>query len=169
MALPRKLKNMNVFVNGTSFLDEATEVTLPKLTMKTEDYRGGGMLGEVAVDMGLEKLEMEIKFGGFMAELRKQFGNAKIDGTPLRFAGAYQRPNTGEVDAVEITARGRITEIDGGSSKVGDNTEETYKLALTYYKEDINGDTNIEIDLINHVYMVGGEDKFQAIRQAIGL
>jgi phage tail tube protein FII len=27
-------------------------VTLPKVTRKTEDYQGGGMLGSVAVDLG---------------------------------------------------------------------------------------------------------------------
>ncbi len=169
MALPRKLKLMNVFVNGTSYLGQATEVTLPKISMKTEDYRAGGMMGDVAINMGIEKLEMEIKFGGFMSEIHKMFGNAKIDGVPLRFAGAYQREDTGEVDAVEIVVRGRITEIDGGSSKVGDNTEETIKFALTYYKEDMAGSNNMEIDLINNVFVVAGDDKLAAARQAIGL
>lgn len=169
MAMPRKLKLMNVFVNGTSYLGQATEITLPKLVMKSEDYRAGGMLGDVKVEMGLEALEMEIKFGGFMTELRAMFANPKIDGTPLRFAGGYQKDDTGEVDAVEINVRGRIVEIDGGSAKAGDNTEETVKVALTYYKETTNGDDTVEIDLINNVYKIAGNDRLSDLRKAIGL
>lgn len=169
MAMPRKLKLMNVFVNETSYLGQATEVTLPKLTMKTEDYRAGGMFGDVAVNMGLEKLELEVKFGGFMQELRRLFGEKKIDGTAFRFAGAYQRDDDGEVDAVEIVVRGRIVEIDGGNAKAGDNTEETVKLALTYYKQTMNGTDDVEVDLINNVFVVNGDDKLAAHRSAIGL
>lgn len=169
MALPRKLKLMNVFQDGTSYLGQATELSLPKLAIKSEDYRAGGMIGDVVVDLGLEKLEAEVKFGGFMTEMRKFFGAAKIDAVPLRYAGSYQQDDTGEVQAVEVVMRGRYTEIDGGNSKVGDDTEETYKIALTYYKLTVDGQDLIEIDLINNVYIVNGVDLLAEHRKAIGL
>ena len=169
MAMPRKLKLMNVFVNETSYLGQATEVTLPKLTMKTEDYRAGGMFGDVAVNMGLEKLELEVKFGGFMQELRRLFGEKKIDSTAFRFAGAFQRDDDGEVDAVEIVVRGRIVEIDGGNAKAGDNTEETVKIPCSYYKQTMNGTDDVEVDFINNVFVVNGDDKLAAHRAAIVL
>lgn len=40
MAMPRKLKLMNVFLNGYSYQGVAKSVTLPKLTRKLENYRG---------------------------------------------------------------------------------------------------------------------------------
>ena len=169
MALPRKLKLMNVFVDGTSYIGEATEVTLPKVTTKTEDYRAGGMVGDVAINMGLEKLEMDVKFGGMMIELRKLFGEPKIDGTMLRFAGAYQKDDTGEVDAIDVVVRGRFTEIDGGNAKAGDNTEDSFKAQLTYYKLEMAGEKIMEIDLINQVFEVNGEDRLKEHRAAIGL
>ncbi|MDB7207927.1 phage major tail tube protein, partial [Escherichia coli] len=43
MAMPRKLKLMNVFLNGYSYQGVAKSVTLPKLTRKLENYRGAGM------------------------------------------------------------------------------------------------------------------------------
>ena len=52
MALPSKLKNMNYFNEGNSYLGQIKTVTLPKLTRKTEDYRGGGMNATVKVDLG---------------------------------------------------------------------------------------------------------------------
>lgn len=169
MALPRKLKLMNLFQDGAGYKGEVTEVNLPKLAIKTEDYRSGGMLGDVAIDLGIEKLEMEVKFGGLMSEMKEFFGSPNIDGVALRYAGSYQRDDTGEVEAVEVVTRGRYTEIDGGSSKSGDDTEETYKAALTYYKLIVNGKDLIEIDLINDIYVVNGKDRLAEHRKAIGL
>lgn len=169
MALPRKLKLMNLFQEGVGYKGEVTEITLPKLAIKTEDYRAGGMLGDVAIDLGIEKLEMEVKFGGLMVEMKEFFGSPNIDGVALRYAGSYQREDTGEVDAVEVVTRGRYTEIDGGNAKAGDDTEETYKTALTYYKLIVNGKELIEIDLINDIYMVNGKDRLAEHRKALGL
>lgn len=49
MAMPRKLKLMNVFLNGYSYQGVAKSVTLPKLTRKLENYRGAGMNGSAPV------------------------------------------------------------------------------------------------------------------------
>ncbi|EFI1440520.1 phage tail protein, partial [Escherichia coli] len=66
MAMPRKLKYMNVFLNGYSYQGVATSVTLPKLTRKLENYRGAGMNGSAPVDLGLDDdaLSMEWSLGG---------------------------------------------------------------------------------------------------------
>ena len=50
MAMPRKLKYMNVFLNGYSYQGIAKSITLPKLTRKLENYRGAGMNGVAPVD-----------------------------------------------------------------------------------------------------------------------
>ena len=52
MGFPSKLKNMNLFGNGDSYLGIVSEVTLPTLTQTLVDWRGGGMLGPIAADMG---------------------------------------------------------------------------------------------------------------------
>ncbi|ELD0616756.1 phage tail protein [Escherichia coli] len=67
MAMPRKLKLMNVFLNGYSYQGVAKSVTLPKLTRKLENYRGAGMNGSAPVDLGLDDdaLSMEWALGGF--------------------------------------------------------------------------------------------------------
>jgi len=55
--LPQILKNFNVFANGVSYAGRAEEVSLPKLTVKTEEFRGGGMDAPVELDMGMEKMD----------------------------------------------------------------------------------------------------------------
>lgn len=61
MALPSKLKNLNLFNDGLSYIGLVTEFKLPTLTRKMEEYRAGGMVGPVDVDLGQEKIEAEWK------------------------------------------------------------------------------------------------------------
>ena len=51
MALPRKLKHMNLINEGASYMGVASSVTLPKLTRKLEAWRGAGMDGAAKVDL----------------------------------------------------------------------------------------------------------------------
>lgn len=169
MGMPAKLKNMNVFNDGASYLGLCTEVTLPKLGRTFEEYRAGGMDGPVEVDMGGTALQMETKLGGLVVHMLRQFGMVRIDGVMLRFAGAYQDDATGLVQPVEVVVRGRHQEIDMGGAKPGEDTEHTVKSSLVYYKLIVNGRTEIEIDRMNMIFIVDGTDILAAQRAAIGL
>lgn len=169
MALPRKLKNMNLFNDGVSYMGQITEVTPPKLTRKMEEYRAGGMNAPMETDHGMEKLELQWKCGGLMEQVLKQFGVTSHSGVMLRFAGAYQRDDSGAVDAVQIVVRGRHKEIDAGNAKPGDNTEFSIISTLTYYKLTINNVDVIEIDVLNMIEKVNGVDMLAEQRRAIGL
>ncbi|REF28518.1 hypothetical protein BDD26_3439 [Xenorhabdus cabanillasii] len=171
MALPRKLKYLNLFNDGHSYLGVVEELTLPKLGRKLEAYRGGGMNGAAHVDLGLDDgaLDVEFTLGGVEAQLYKQWGIEKADGIPLRFNGAFQRDDTGEVIAVEVVMRGRFAEFDPGSYKQGNNPQTKVSAKNTYFKLTWDGEVLIEIDTINMVEMVGGVDRLEAHRRAIGL
>lgn len=168
MALPRKLKLMNLMIDGGKFLGTVNEVTQPKLAMKAEEYRAGGQIAPVDINMGLEKLEAEFKMGGYMVELIRKFG-ATIDGMQMRFMGAYEQDDSGDVTSVELVMRGRFSEIDPGNSKVGDDTEQNFKVPLTYYKIIVDGKELVEIDALNTIFIVDGVDKLAEHRAAIGL
>lgn len=168
MGFPSKLKNMNLFGDGESYLGVAAEVTVPKLTMKMEDWRGGGMLGTVGIDQGLDKIELEFKLGGLTAGAFRQFGATDHAAQLNRFAGAYQDDDSGAVQAVEIVTRGRIAEIDMGTAKPGDDTEHTFKVSCTYYKMVVDGTEWFEIDVVAGIFRVFGADRYAEIRSAIG-
>lgn len=169
MALPGKLKNMNLFREARSMLGEVTEVTLPKLSRKFEGYRAGGMDGEVDIDMGGEKLELEFSCGGIVADLLDGFGATTHDADLYRYAGAYQAEDTGQVMPVEVVARGRYQEIDMGNGKPGSDTEHKYKVSCSYYKLIVNGREKVEIDTMGMVFKVNGVDRLAAQRAAIGI
>lgn len=171
MALPKKLKHMNLFNDGNSYLGVAKAVTLPVLSRKLEAYRGGGMEGPAKVDLGHsdDGLQLEWTLGGWDLIAVRQFGSTKVDGVMLRFAGSVQRDDTGEVSAVEIVCRGRHEEIDFGDAAPGEDTEHKINTALTYYKLSVDGEEIIEIDLLNFVYKVDGKDLLEEHRKAIGI
>lgn len=170
MALPRKLKNLNVFNNAESLLGQIGAFTVPKLQRKMEDWRGGGMDSGVKIDLGGgdDGLQAEWTLGGLDLNTIRQFGGS-ISSVQLRFAGAYQRDDTGEVDAVEIVLRGRHEEIDMGEAKAGEDTEQKMITHCTYYKLSVNGRVEIEIDVLNMIYIVNGTDILAEQRKALGI
>lgn len=169
MALPKKLRDFNLFGDGNSWQGQIAELTLPTLARVVEDYRGGGMDGAVEIDMGQEKIEFEWTAGGLLAEIFDGFGASRLDATMLRFAGAYYSETDGATTAVEIIVRGRHREIDMGTAKPGENNEIKVITSCSYYKLIIDGEKVLEIDLPGYVFKVRGEDRLADRRAAIGL
>ncbi|MFZ6640785.1 phage major tail tube protein [Undibacterium sp. TC4M20W] len=169
MGLPSKLKDFNLFNDGANYLGLVPELTLPKLSRKMEEYIAGGMSGPIEVDYHTEKIEFDWTAGGLLVDALLQYGAVTHNAVQLRFAGAYQNDDTAEVTAVEIVVRGRHKEIEMGSAKMADKSDQKYKTTCSYYKLIINGQDIIEIDFINGVEIVGGIDRRAELRAAIGM
>ena len=171
MALPSKLKNFNIFVDGKSMIGVASEVTPPKLTHKIVDYRGGGMLASVGVDLGFDDsaLDMEITVGGLSLELLKKMYVPTADGMQLRFTGAYQDETSTGYTTCEIQTRGRFTGTDLGTAKVGEDTSHKYTLKNTYVKITVGMQVILEVDALNMILVVDGIDRGAELRKAMGL
>lgn len=167
MAMPNKLKYFLLYGDGESYMGKVEEVNLPKVAMKAEPYRAGSMPGPVDQDLGLEAMEMESTFGGPMRSVLRQFGVFTHDGLLLRYVGSHQSEDSGSVEQYEVVIRGRHKEIDFGSSKAGDSSQFKVKTSVSYYKLSINGITEIEIDMVRMIYIVGGVDRLAEHRRAL--
>ena len=167
--LPAKLKDFMLFNDADSYLGQIGEVTLPKLARKMESWRGGGMLGEVDIDLGQEKIELEWTAGGMIRQVLRQYGQVDIGGVLLRFAGAYQRDDGGQNHLVEIVVKGRHAEIDMGNAKAGDDTEWKIKTSCVYYKIVIDGSTEVEIDMLHGLFNIGGTSRASELLDLLGL
>lgn len=167
MGIPKKLKNMNIHVDGQGYLGRASEFEEPTLAIATEDYRGGGMIGSVKIDLGLEPMEATLKMGGHEAALIRKFGTTQVDGVRVRLTGAYQADDGSAAEAVECYIGGRFTEITPGTAKPGDDTEQEFKVALSYYRREVNGRPEVEIDMVAGKFMVDGTDRYAEIMNII--
>ncbi|MBJ8418776.1 phage major tail tube protein [Acinetobacter courvalinii] len=167
--LPRTLKNFNVFVNTHSWATVAETITIPKITKKTDDYRGAGMIGDVALSMGYEKLESEVTYAGFDVRQYRQLGVCGTSDLPIRFVGVYERQDNCTTQNVEIYMRGQAIELDPGDTKNGERTEIKMSYNLTYYRMEVDGVVEVELDLVNGIERFGDSDVAQAIRELLGL
>lgn len=168
MALPRILKGFTCYIDALSTDGELTEMTRPKMARKYEEYRAGGWDGSVQIDMGLENLECELKFGGYMTSIIERLGVGLSD-TLLRIQGSLHQENSLNYDELRIEMRGRFAEVDPGSDKAGDLGETSSKYYPTYYKESLNGKALIEIDIVRGIFATNGVDRLASKRKALGL
>ncbi|NCP11363.1 MAG: phage major tail tube protein [Sphingomonadales bacterium] len=167
MGIPRKLKNMNIHVDGQGYLGVASEYEEPVLAIATEEHRGGGMIGSVKIDLGVEPMEATLKMGGHEARLIRKFGTTRVDGVRVRLTGAYQADDGTPAQAVEVFIGGRFTEITPGTSKAGDDTEQEFKVAVAYYRRVVDGVPQVEIDMVAGRFIVGGIDRYAEIMAII--
>lgn len=169
MALPRVLKNFNLFLDGVGFAGKAEEIKLPKLARQFEDYRAAGMAGAVKIDLGMQPLDLEFTLGEINDTVLQRFAEPDASGINLRFLGALVSEDGLGTTAVEISARGRWEEIDMGGAKHKDQTKQAVKAPLTYYKLTYGGVVLIEIDMISGKEMVNGVDRAADVMKAIGV
>lgn len=169
MAIPNVLRNINCFVDGRGFAGRVSELTLPKLTVKTEEHEAGGLDAPVEIDMGLEKLEAMFTLRSVEADVLRSWGLRSGDLAPLTFRGALQSEADGSITEAVATMRGVLREVDFGAWKPRESPELKATMAVRYYKLEIGGEELVEIDVENMVRRVDGVDQLEAQRAALGV
>ena len=165
--MPKIMKNFNLFVDGRGYAGRAEEVSPPKLSIKTEELRAGGMDAPAAVDMGMEKLEASFSLVEYDPELIKQFGLVSGNGVQLTLRGALVDDTT--TTPMVIGLRGMFTEVDMGKFKAGDKASMQCSVACRYYSLEIGGKKLVEIDVDNMTRVIDGVDKLAEVRAALGI
>ncbi|WP_145185829.1 phage major tail tube protein [Pseudomonas sp. URMO17WK12:I11] len=166
--IPETLANLNLFVDGVSFQGDVPSLTLPKLTLKMEEHRPGGMDMPVEMDLGMEKQEAAFTTSGVRREALKFFGLADGSGFNGSFRGAFKGLK-GKINPVVVTLRGTLKEIDMGDWKSGDKAEIKHSVGLSYYKLEVDGRVIYEIDALGMRRVIDGVDQLASQRAALGL
>ena len=165
--IPKILKNFNLFIDGRGYVGKVEEVNPPKLNIKTEDFRAGGMDSPAMIDMGIEKLEGSFTLLEFDKNVLKQFGLIAGNVVSVTLRGALQDETS--VSPIIIKLRGMYTEIDMGKLSAGEKGTLQCTIACRYYSLEIDGEQLIEIDIDNMTRKIGGQDKMIDVRKALGI
>lgn len=165
--IPKILKNFNAFVDGRGYAGRVDEVVLPKLTVKTEEHRAGGMDAPVEIDMGMEKLECELTFAEYDIELFRLFGLVDGNSVQITLRGAMQASD--DAESIVVKLQGSFRELDSGTWKAGDKATLKCMMAVRTYKLEIDGDEVVNIDVENMTRIINGDDQMASIRDAIGI
>ncbi|WP_122423320.1 phage major tail tube protein [Pseudomonas viridiflava] len=166
--IPQTLFGMNAFIDGVSFKGEIPEFSLPKFTVKTEKFRGGGMDGEIEMDQGIELGEASFSTNGVRREALKFVG--LVDGTAFNasFRGSFMGQKGVSVGVI-ATIRGRLKEVDPGSWKGGEKAEFKFVCATSYYKLEIDNSVMYELDPLNSIRVIDGVDQLTEVRNQLGI
>lgn len=165
--MPQYLRNVNVYVDGRGFAGQFEELQLPKLTLQTEEYRGGGMDAPVELDLGMEKLEAQLTVNQYNPKVFALLG--LVPGNIVNITARGALDEDGTITPVVVTLNGAWKEIDMGSWKPGEKAANTFQIACRYYLLSIAGTPTVEIDVPNMKRVIQGVDQLAEIRAATGL
>ncbi len=168
MAARDVLKNLTLWVDGHGMAGVVQEIDLPKLTLQTEDFRGGGMNAPIKITMGMEVMVASFSLIAYDKDVLSLFGVVEGSNTPLTVRGVLESSNAA-LTPVVINMRGKITEQDPGTWKPGQVPSLKNTLALNYYKLQHGGTVVTEIDVENMIATINGRDTLSGFRSALGL
>lgn len=168
-SIPSILKDFAVYVDGIRYAGQVSEIELPKITIKKEDYKVGYM--NIPITMGLEPMECTLTLVEQSYNMLKLMGILNNNtGNLLSFRG-YQEGEAGSANnnSIEIQMKGIFTELDLGSAKRGDMPSYKYKMSVMSYTYKIDGKPLVIIDPYTNTFAVDGVDQLTATKKALGI
>ncbi|WP_440681962.1 phage major tail tube protein [Cysteiniphilum halobium] len=154
------LINFGVYLDGIAYLGTASEVQLPNLAIKTEEWTAAGMSGTVKVDTGkMEAMESVIKFKGLQTDPIKVIGNKEA---PLIIRGSL-RNKDGTEKKLTVEMRGLVTSYDNGTINAESTGETSLTLSVSYYRFNADGEDLAEIDPVNNVRSLSGTNQLEGV------
>ena len=165
--MPQYLKAMNLYVDGKGYAGRVEEVTLPKLTLKTEEYRAGGMDAPIEIDLGMEKLECEFTLNEYDPLIMVAWGLVPGNMVSITLRGGFEQD--GKTSAIWVQLIGSWKELDMGTWKPGEKAALKTQVSARYYGLLIDKLPVVLIDIPNMKRVISGIDKLAELRTAIGL
>lgn len=165
------LTNAHLYM-GTSQFGKVNEFKFPDISTVTVDCKPIDYIGTVKLPIGVELDDSSIKLNGFDADVFKQLSDINkehiitIRGNLKKFNGnvlADEMPVKGVIKAItkKITPLGTIKQQEG--------CEFAVELVPHAAKLEHKGETLLEIDIPNNIYIVDGVDQLEKMKQNLGL
>lgn len=161
-------KHFIIRVDGKGHAGDGKSFTPPKLAIKVEEYRSGGMNTPVEVGMGTEKMESSFSLASYSEDVLTLFGVTVGNNVPFIVNESLENER-GQVIPVAHHMRGIIKEIDPGEHKPGELAEMKVTVGLHYYKLVRNNKVIQEIHPENMIHTIDGKDMLAEQRQALGI
>lgn len=169
MAYEDILRDFAVFVDGKGFAGEGKECKLPELKPIVEELEAGGLAAAIDIPMGrVEKLTSEFTLARFDSTVLRHFKVIEGQTLPFVVRGSLASQD-GTTKPAVATMTGLIVEYKHEDLKPGKPAGTSIKLSLRYYKLEVDGQNVIEIDPINKIIMVDGEDQLAEMRAHLGM
>lgn len=166
-----KVFDANAYVNNASKHGLASEVTCPDISAIMTDYKALGMVGSAEFFNGFDKMETTIKWTYPDNEAKKACANflKPVDLMIRSSKAEYDNGGITSEKPIVIYMKGYPKKHAGGSYKPKEDTEVESVFSTLYYKEEVDGETIVELDVLNNIYKVDGVDLLAERRQNLGI
>ncbi|CAH1657260.1 Phage major tail tube protein [Hyphomicrobiales bacterium] len=160
------LRNCTIFVDRDSKVGQASEITVPPMKVKYEEFRNAGMVKPRRVALGYETLEMSFAMTALDPATLKLFGLRP--GVEKEFmATAALVDEDGTVHPATVYMRGFLDGFDPGAWTPGEKASTSHTVSVHYVKLEIDGSPLVEAD--DYDVKIGGESQTGGIRSALML
>ena len=169
--IPTKINAYNVYLDGTKLLGVSDEVTLPNFEALTETLSGAGILGEIDEPIlgHFGASEIEIPFRTLNKDMFKIASMQNAISLTLRMSTQTINESDMITDFMpsRVVIKGKSKALTGGKVKQGSGTGSSLKVEILYILVEVDKQPKFELDKLNFVYKVDGNDLLQKVRAQV--
>ena len=166
MAADNLLRSWAIWVDGVGNAGNAKEYSPPALTIITDDFQAGDMDTSIPVDVGMEPMEASFVLFGVDPAVLSLLGLQGGARKSISVRSTYTDLNNNAWDLVE-ELRGLIVSVERDSLGTSDRRQNgmTVTIKPEYYKVRRGESVLVEIDPVNGVRNMGGNDVLADVRK----
>lgn len=171
MAIATKINAYNVYLDGKKLIGVSDEVTLPNFEALTETLSGAGLLGEIDEPLlgHFGASEIEIPFRTLNNDMFKLANMQSAVNLTLRMSTQTINESNMNTDFLpsRVVIKGKNKALTGGKVKQGSGTGPSLKVEILYILIEVNKKPKFELDKLNFVYKVNGNDLLKKVRAQV--
>jgi len=158
--------------NDNKELLGVVDVTPPAIEAMTDTITGAGVAGEIDSPTAGLTGSMTLSVTWRTVEKQAEALNApKLHELDVR--GSIQKFDKGSGKYVHIPLRyfikGTPKSIDGGKLETSASMDISQEWELIYFKKELGGHAQIEVDKFNYIYKINGIDYLAEVRKNLGM
>lgn len=168
--VPEKINDANAYLDGVKMIGTGASFDIPEINMKTSTISGGGINGEVdSPTIGqFESMEQAVSFNTlYSSAIGMLSPKSAVNLTFRASQQVYDKTGGYNFKGLRVVEKGRVKKFKPGKIEKGEGMEAEVTLELTYILIEVDGESVLEIDKLNGVYKVNGEDMLAEINALI--
>lgn len=155
-----KTAGFNLYANAFR-CEDVVSVELPEMELETEEVAGAGILGKIEMpamtDVGSMEITVKLKATSSSRTYKELAKGGMLE---TRWATNVIDPTTGVPDLVSNKAYAKVVlkKIADGTIENGSSQEAEMTFECLTWKRVVNGETVVEIDKLNNINKIAGQD-----------
>lgn len=167
--IPESINRFNIYLKGNKLVGVSSEVALAELAAMTNNISGAGIAGELeSANIGMfGSMKQDIPFRMLSKDMLKLYNPLEPIELTLRASEQSTVQGSGMVDfqGMRVVFRGRSISAKLGTLKMGGSMDSSVTLELSYILIEVDGQTMLELDKLNDVFVVDGVDILEKVRK----